>query len=109
MWRKLESVRVNVSINANRVATETIRVTEFVPENVPDGLTADVMTVQLSVAIRGPVDQVEQITADDIRAVVDLSGLSEGTQSVPVTIEIAGGGDVAAIGEYSAAVSLTRE
>ncbi len=106
---ELESVRVNVSINANRVATETIRVTEFVPENVPDGLTADVMTVQLSVAIRGPVDQVEQITADDIRAVVDLSGLSEGTQSVPVTIEIAGGGDVAAIGEYSAAVSLTRE
>ena len=106
--RELESVRVNVSINTNRVATTTVRVTEFEPIHVPDGLEADVMTVQLSVTIRGPVDEVEEITADDVRAVVDLTGLSEGTQSVPVTIEIASGSSVAAIGEYSAAVSLTR-
>ena len=107
--RELESVRVNVSINTNRVATDTVRITDFVVINEPDGLTADVMTVQLSVTIRGPVDEVDQIDASDIRAVVDVDGLSEGTQSVPVTIEIAGSTGVAAIGDYSAAVNLTQE
>ena len=67
------------------------------------------MTMQLTVTVRGPIDEVNQLTEEDVWAVIDASSLREGTQSVPVTIEVSGDGSVAAIGQYSAAVSLVKE
>ena len=107
--RELETARVNVSINTDRISTDTVRVTQFSVINEPDGLDADVMTVQLSVTLRGPTDSVADVEPSDVRAIVDVEGLNAGTQSVPVTIEIVGHSDVAAIGDYSAAVNLTTE
>ena len=106
---ELESVHVNVSINSGRIATKNVRVTEFVTVNDRDGYTANVMTVQITVTLRGPIDAVEAITEDDVRAVIDVNDLHEGTQSVPVTIEVTGSDSVAAVGEYTAAVSLTQD
>lgn len=106
---ELESVHVNLSINTKRIGTKNVRVTDFVTINNREGYSADVMTVQLTVTLRGPIEEVEALTADDVRAVIDVNELHEGTQSVPVTIEVYGSDSVAAVGEYTAAVSLTQD
>lgn len=106
---ELESVFVDVSVNTSRIASKTLRVTDIVTANEPAGYTVNVMTMQLTVTVRGPIDQVNSLSEDDVWAVIDASNLREGTQSVPVTIEVGGSGSVAAIGQYSAAVSLVKE
>ncbi len=105
----LETVRVNLSINTNQLATKTVRVTDCVTVGLQDGYAVEVMTVQIPVTIRGPIDEINRITADDVTAVVDVSALNVGTQNVPVSIEIRNADASAALGEYSAVVSLTRE
>lgn len=106
---ELETVHVNLSINTNQVGTKNVRVTDFVTINDRDGYTASVMTVQLTVTLRGPIDEIEEITSEDVQAVIDVDALHEGTQSVPVTIRVIGSDNVAAVGEYTAAVSLTQD
>ena len=106
---ELETVRVNISINTNKLSTKMVRATNFEVINVPEGYTADVMTVQLSVTLRGPIEEINRISEGNITVVIDASSLHEGTQSVPAVIEISGGGSVGSIGEYTAVVSLTQE
>ncbi|HIS64604.1 MAG TPA: hypothetical protein IAA83_04435 [Candidatus Avoscillospira avistercoris] len=106
---ELESVFVDISVNTSRIASKTMKVTDIITANEPEGYEVNVMTMQLTVTVRGPIDEVSQLTEDDVWAVIDASSLREGTQSVPVTIEVSGDGSVAAIGQYSAAVSLVKE
>lgn len=106
---ELENVFVDISVNTARIGSKTLRVTDIVTVNEPDGYTVNVMTMQLTVTVRGPIDEVNALEAEDLQAVIDASSLHEGTQSAPVTIEVSGGGTVAAIGQYSAAVSLVKE
>jgi len=106
---ELQTARVHVEIDENMFATKNIRVTDFWPINRPEGYQVDVLSVQLMVQVRGPKDVVSRITGENLRAIVDAADLNEGTQSVPVSIEISGAAGVAALGEYNASVSLTRE
>lgn len=106
---ELENVFVDISVNTTRIGSKTLRVSDIVTVNEPDGYTVNVMTMQLTVTVRGPIDEVNDLEAEDLQAVIDASALHEGTQSAPVTIEVSGGGTVAAIGQYSAAVSLVKE
>lgn len=92
--------------------TKTIRITNFEVINAPEGYLADVKTQQLQVTIRGPVDEISGITADDIHAIADLteSQLTEGSRTVPVTFQIDGVEQTAALGDgYEIVVALERE
>lgn len=106
---ELENVFVDISVNTTRIGSKTLRVTDIVTVNEPEGYNVNVMTMQLTVTVRGPIDEVNALEAEDLQAVIDASSLHEGTQSAPVAIEVSGGGTVAAIGQYSAAVSLVKE
>ncbi len=106
---ELQTARVHVEIDENIFATKNIRVTDFWPINIPEGYQVDVLSVQLMVQVRGPKDVVSRITGENLRAIVDAASLNEGTQSVPVSIEISGAAGVAALGEYNASVTMTRE
>lgn len=60
---------------------------EFI--NLADGLTASAASendVMVNVTVKGSSSSLEKLTANDIKAYVDLSGLTEGAQSVPVIV-----------------------
>ena len=106
----IETAQVKVSFTG--LSTKTIRITNFEVINVPEGYVEDVKTQQLQVTIRGPVDEISGITAEDIHAIADLteSQLSEGSRTVPVTFQIDGVSQTAALGDdYEIVVSLERE
>jgi len=105
----LQTAQVHVEIDEEMFATKNIRVTDFWPINQPEGYRVDVLSLQLMVRVRGPKNVVSRITGENLRAIVDAANLNEGTQSVPVSIEISGAAGVAALGEYNASVSLIRE
>ncbi|MCI8526011.1 MAG: hypothetical protein HFF17_08835 [Oscillospiraceae bacterium] len=104
----LSTVHVDVRINSNRLSTKTVEVTEFSVVNKPDGFDTNVLTIRIPVTIRGPIAAVERISAENVRAVIDASALNLGAQNVPVTIEITGSGGAAALGAYSAVITLER-
>lgn len=76
--------------------TATIRFTglmtrEFTVENiqrinVPEGLSADIISENLTLKVRGPAEQINQLTAEDITATVDFSAAEIGTSTYKATI-----------------------
>ena len=59
---------------------------EFQSVNVPEGFTAEITTQELEVKIRGPVQLIQRLTAEDLRATVDFTGAEAGSYSFKVTI-----------------------
>ena len=56
--------------------------------NVPDGMTAEIINANLTVRVRGPEEELSQLTEKDISAVVDLSEAEAGTATYKATIVI---------------------
>ena len=56
--------------------------------NVPDGMTAEIINANLTVRVRGPEEELSQLTEKDISAVVDLSAAEAGTATYKATIVI---------------------
>lgn len=68
------------------LSTKTLVVSEFQCLNVPEGLTAEITTQELEVKIRGPLQLIQRLTAEDLHASVDFTGAEAGSYSVKVTI-----------------------
>ena len=66
------------------------------------------MTTSVEVLLRGDAQELEQVTADDIRIVVDLTPYEDnGTYSVPAVVLVDGHSNVGAVGTYSVACRIT--
>ena len=67
-----------------------------------------VITQMQQITVRASSDDISKITASNVHAVADLSGISAnaGTYTVPLTIEIYGYPNAGVIGSYNAVVSL---
>ncbi len=94
-----------VDVKFNNLETKTLTVRNFTPINVPEGLTADVITRMLEVKIRGPKNAIKNITADDITVTVDFSQEQAGTVSVKAKITVDAEG-VGAVGIYNITATL---
>lgn len=70
---------VTVSIAFPELRTATYQVTNFQVLNVPEGMEAALVTRELTVKVRGPMELVNKMTAGDILVTVDLTGESLGT------------------------------
>lgn len=82
------------------------------PINIPEGFRADVRTQSLSVTIRGTPEALEEVSPDNIRGTVDLSGveLASGQYVVPVKVQFDGVEGAGVLGgDYQVTVRLTRE
>ena len=65
--------------------------------------------MSLQVQSRGPAETVDALTASNVRAVADLSGLSgTGQFTVNTDIYVDGVSDVGAMGSYSVLVTLSE-
>lgn len=66
--------------------TREFEITKFQALNVPKGLTAQVVTKTLTVAIRGPREVMEAMKKSDVAITVDFSGLQAGTTTLKANV-----------------------
>ena len=95
---------VNISFPA--LATREFTVTEIRIKNVPTGMTADLLTKQLTVVVRGPRTLVEKMDDADVIVQIDLTGVEGSVAAeakITFTSEFAG---VGAVGKYSVNVKV---
>lgn len=77
-------VKVNLAFKG--LGSKNLVLDEFYSVNVPEGLSAEITTQELEVKIRGPVQLIQRLTAEDVRATVDFTGAEAGSYSFKVTI-----------------------
>lgn len=99
--------KVEIEITGLNTRTFTVKNISYI--NAPENMTVEVLTNSLDVIIRGTDEQLEQLSADSIRAVADLTDYRDSAGSyMPVTkIYIDGSTVLGAIGDYPISVNLT--
>lgn len=92
---------------SDNLATKALSVSNISAVGLSEGQSFDRLTSSVEVMLRGPADAVEQVTAEDVRVVVDLEEYtSNGTYSVPAMVFVDGYDNVGAIGSCSVACKI---
>ncbi len=95
-----------VTVRFTGLKTREIVLEEIGMVNVPAGMTAEIINANLAVKVRGPAAQIDELTAEDIKAVVDFSSAEIGNATYRVNLSFAPGfPDVGAL--KTASVSAT--
>lgn len=79
---------VEVSVRYAGLKTQEFVIENFEITNVPEGMDVEIINASLSVKVRGPREEIEGLTAENIKAVVDFSNAEAGTATYKVTIVI---------------------
>ena len=79
---------VVVTVRFSGLRTRDVVVDKIEMINVPEGMTAEIINANLTVRVRGPEEELSQLTEQDISAVVDLSAAEVGTATYKATIVI---------------------
>ena len=82
----VSEVTVTVRFSGLRIKELVVENIEMI--NVPEGMTAEIINANLTVRVRGPEDEINGLTEQDISAVVDLSEAETGTATYKATIII---------------------
>ena len=100
---------VAVMVNFGDLAQRTIDLTNFSCENVPDGMTAELVTQKISVTLRGPQALVDSITEADLTVTVNLADAQAGNVTRTATVTVASAYEgVVAVGAYNISVTLEK-
>lgn len=100
-------VEATVDVRFPDLAMKTLQVRNFEAMNVPEGLSAEIITKVLEVKVRGPKASIEKITEENIKASVNFANEQEGTVTLKpeITIDMDG---VGAVGTYTITASLQK-
>lgn len=97
-----------LSIKYVDVETRAFTVTDITAIGLIEGKTFSRMTNSVDVVVRGPAEDLEHLTPENIRIVVDLSKYSySGTFSFPATVIVDGFSQVGAVGSYTIAGKIS--
>ena len=98
-----------VTVKVDGLSTATFEVGNITVSQPPDGYTAESVTQNRTVTIRGRTEDLEKIDASQIRIVADVSEVTT-TGLIPVTarVYLDAGGSVGVIGDYSIVVNVSR-
>ncbi len=96
-----------VSISFPRLATREFTITEFDPVNLAPGMTWEPLTKQLTITVRGLKSEVQRLSAADIQAQVDLSGVENTSAVEPAIIFPKSYESLGVLGNYSISVQVT--
>lgn len=97
-----------VSLDFTGLATASYTVYNLEYINCPEGYSAAIMTLGIPVTIRAPEETLAQISANNLRAVADLSDITV-TSKAPTTIYVDGFPEAGAVGDYTMTVVMTQE
>lgn len=107
-----EDNQVTVTLEIDEVTTRTISVTDFqIEDSTPDsGKSVELTSQSLSVVVRGRGSVLEDITAEDIIATIQVNSewLEVGPHTVPVTLTTSDPERLTIVGEYSVLVNVTQ-
>lgn len=96
-----------VTVRFIGLKTREFSITNIQSVNVPEGMDADIINANLTVKVRGPTDEVDRLTEEDITAVVDLSAAEMGTATYKASIVFSDGfSNVGAIKSSSVSVTV---
>jgi len=96
-----------LSIRFRGLETKTFTATNISAVGYSEGQVFSKMTNSVDVVLRGPASELEKVTADDIRVVVDLSEyVSNGTYSAPAIVLVDGHEEVGAVGTCTVAFKI---
>ena len=79
---------VVVTVRFTGLRTKDVVVDKIEMINVPEGMTAEIINANLTVRVRGPEEELNQLTEQDVTAVVDLSAAEAGTATYKAAIVI---------------------
>ena len=97
-----------LSISFRDLETRAFSVTDITAVGLSENQTFSRVTNSVDVVVRGPSQDLELLTAENIRIVVDLSEyVFNGTYSVPATVLVDGFNRVGAVGAYSIACKIS--
>ena len=92
----------SLTVRFSGVTTKSFTVTNIKPRGLSESQRFDLITTSLDVVLRGPEEELERVTEENIRVVVDLTEIaSNGTVQPQATILVDGYGNVGAVGTYS--------
>lgn len=92
----------HLSIRFHGLTTRSFTVTRIESVGTSESQRFDPITTVMDVVLRGPAEDLEQVTEEDIRIVVDLREISsDGTIQPPATVLVDGYSEVGAVGAYT--------
>ena len=100
------TAHVSLEITGLSTASFTVYNLEYI--NCPEGYTAEIMTLGIPVTIRAPEETLAQISANNLRAVADLSDITV-TSTAPTTYYVDGFPNAGAVGDYTMTVVMTED
>lgn len=95
-----------VTISFPKLSKKELTVTNIQTTNVTSGMEATLLTQQLTITVRGPRSQVTALTAEDITAVLDLSGVVNTDAVTPQFVFADSFLDVGVVGKYTVSVTV---
>lgn len=99
---------VSVSVDFSGLETRTFPVSNISAIGLGSGQRFSRVTNSIDVLVRGSAEDLELLTGEEIRIVVDLTDFaSNGTYSVPAIVLVDGFDQVGAVGTYSVACKIT--
>lgn len=82
---------VTIDVQLNGLGTKEFTVAKINTINLPEGMTAELFTEKLSIVVRGPVDQIQKVTAMDFTVAVDFTDAEVGTSTYKAVVTFADG------------------
>lgn len=87
----ITEVTADITLSGLRTVYVPVPDDYFTFLNVPDGLVPETVTKQLNIAVRGPEELVQNITANDLTVTIDLANTIQGTISLSATVTLKNG------------------
>ncbi len=99
-----------VTVTIQGLATRDIEASNIEIINVPDGYTADKVTLTSTIQIRGSQEAVDAVLPSQLRIVADLKDVNVvlGSQTVPVKVYLDGSSDVGVMGNSNIVISIAQ-
>ena len=99
-----------VKIEFPQLMAKTFKITDITAINVPEDLKVDMITEELEVRVRGPIEDIKALKETDISATVDFAGAQIGTATMKAEIVISDDfSTVGAMGTYQVSATLQEQ
>jgi YbbR domain-containing protein len=103
---------VTITVYIKGVESINVETSNISCDHVPDGWTAELITKAITVTIRGPEDELESISGDNIRVVADLTDINQAAGQYTITARVyldSVGSEAGVFGsDYRVVVSLSQ-
>lgn len=77
---------VTVTVQFSGLKTKEFTIDNIQSINVPEGMEVEIINANLTVKVRGPAEEIDKLTEEDITAVVDFSAAEAGTETYKAAI-----------------------